>query len=63
MLIETEVFGKLILNYVLEGLHYVRSFQGILIVSDVITSLMWGGFWLWITQQEHEVDGDMMACL
>lgn len=49
-LIETEVFGKLTLYSVLEGTHYVRLFQGISIVSDVITSLMWEGFWLWLTQ-------------
>ena len=40
-LIETEVFGNLTLNSMLEGTHYVRSFQGLSVISDVITSLMW----------------------
>lgn len=61
-LIETEVFGKQTLNSVLEGTHYVRSFQGISIVSDVITSLMWEGFWLWLKEHRREVDADTMAC-
>ena len=61
-LIETEVFGKLTLNSVLEGTHYVRSFQGICIVSDVITSLMWEAFWLWVTEHEVEISEDTMSC-
>ena len=61
-LIETEIYGKLTLNSVLEGTHYVRSFQGILIVSDVITSLMWEAFWLWLAKNQHEIDHDAMAC-
>ncbi len=61
-LIETEVFGKLTLNAVLEGTHYVRSFQGISIVSDVISSMMWEGFCVWLTQHGREVDNDVMVC-
>ena len=38
-LIETQVFGKLTLNSVLEGSHYVRSFHGIMMVSDLLISL------------------------
>ena len=61
-LIETEVFGKLTLNSVLEGTHYVRSFQSITIVSDVIRSLMWEAFRLWVTEQEVEKTNDVMSC-
>ena len=61
-LIETEVFGKLTLKFVLEGTHYVRSFQGLSMISDVITSLMWEGFWLWRKQHSSEIDENAMAC-
>ena len=60
--IETEVFGKLTLNYVLEGTHYVRSFQGLSMFSDVIIFLMWEGFWLWLKQYSHEIDENAEAC-
>ncbi len=56
------MFGKLTLNAVLEGTHYVRSFQGISIVSDVISSMMWEGFCVWLTQHGREVDNDVMVC-
>ena len=59
-LIETDVFGKLTVHSVLEGTHYVRSFQGICIISDVINSLMWQAFWLWITEHKISIDDDVM---
>ena len=49
MLIETEVFGKLTLNSVLEGNHYVRSLHGMIMPYDMISSLAWrhsGSGWL-----------------
>ena len=61
-LIETETFGKLTVNYVLEGSHYVRSLQDIIIVSDVITSLMWEEFWLWVSHNGFQVNDDVMSC-
>ena len=47
-LIEEEVFGKLTLNGVLEGTHYVRSFHGIMMISDLISSLSWEACWSWL---------------
>ncbi len=44
-LIEAEVFGKKTLVSVLSGGHYVRSFQGMLILSEMITALAWQAFW------------------
>jgi hypothetical protein len=61
-LIETEIFGKMTLNSVLEGSHYVRSFLGMSIISDVISSLMWEAFWSWMREQGQEIDGDVMEC-
>ena len=46
----------------LEGTHYVRSFQSITIVSDVIASLMWEAFWLWVTEHGFGKIDDVMAC-
>lgn len=37
--IETQVFGKLTLNSVLEGSHYTHSFNGIMVVSELLSSL------------------------
>ena len=45
-----------------EGSHYVRPVQGIFIVSDVITSLMWEAFWLWVSQHGFQINDDVMAC-
>ena len=45
-LIESGVFGPKTLSAVLSGSHYVRSLKGMLIVSEVIDSLLWGAFWL-----------------
>lgn len=44
--IESEVFGKQVLHAVLAGSHYVRSLQGLLIVSEVLSALQWESFWL-----------------
>ena len=44
-LVECEVFGKGVLESVLNGTHYYRSFAGMLIVEDIILSLMWRAFW------------------
>ena len=48
MLIDTEVFGKLTLNSVLEGNHYIRSFHGMIMLYDMISSLVWETFWQWL---------------
>ena len=40
-LIESDIFGKKTLPTVLAGGHYVRSFQAMLIVSEVLDSLLW----------------------
>ena len=43
-LIEREIFGPKTLATVLSGGHYVQSFKGMLIVSDVLDCLMWSAF-------------------
>ena len=50
-LIKSEVFGPKTLSTVLSGGHYVRSFKGMLIVSEVLDCLMWSAFW---TSNDHE---------
>ena len=45
-LFEYEVFGKQVLHSVLVGSHYVRSLQGLMIVSEVLSALQWESFWL-----------------
>ena len=44
-LIECEVFGKKTLSAVFSGSHYVRSFQGMLIVSQILETLAQQAFW------------------
>ena len=44
VLIEIEVFGAKVLEAVLAGTDYVRSFRGMLILSSVISSLRWNAF-------------------
>ena len=57
-----EVFGKLDLNSALEGSHYVRSFHGIMMVSDSISSLSWEAFWYWLEQHGRKASDDLMKC-
>ena len=44
-LIECSVFGKGVLETVLNGSHYVRSLTGMLIVEDIVMKLLWEEFW------------------
>ena len=60
-LIETEVFGKLTLNSVLEGNHYVRSFHGMIMLSNMISSLAWEAFWQWLALHGRNINGDVMT--
>ena len=53
---------EMALNSVLEGRHYVRSFHGIMMVSDLISSLAWEAFWQWLEQSGRKADDDMMIC-
>ena len=61
-LIEPEVFGKLTLNSVLEGNHYVRSFHGMIMLSDMINSLAWETFWQWLALHGRNINDDVMVC-
>ena len=38
------IFGIKTLDAVLEGKHYVHAFQGMLIVSEIVESLIWKAF-------------------
>ena len=44
-LIEGQVFGKKTILSVLSGGHYIRSFQGMLIVTEALSTLAWQAFW------------------
>lgn len=44
-LIEAEIFGVNTVMCVLNGKHYVRAFQGMLIVSEVLEKMIWDAFW------------------
>ena len=61
-LIETDVFRKLTLNSALEGNHYVHSFHGIIMISDLISSLTWEAFWQLLAQIGIKVNDHVMAC-
>ena len=39
------MFGRGVIESVLNGSHYVRALTGMLIVEDVIRSLQWEMFW------------------
>ena len=60
-MIECEVFGKLSLNSVLEGTHYVRSMKGILLISDMLNSLAWESFWQWINEHDYTIKDELRA--
>lgn len=59
-LIETQVFGKVTLNSVLEGNHYVRSFHGLMMVSDTLNSLAWEAFWEWLKLNNRSTSDQFM---
>lgn len=61
-LIETDVFGKLTLNSVLEGSHYVRSFHGIIMISDLMSSLAWAAFWQSMEKSGNNSNADTLKC-
>ena len=44
-LVETQVFGKKVIEQVLNGTHYIRSLRAILILVDSINRLKWDVFW------------------
>ena len=44
-LVEAEIFGSQVVHSVMNGSHYMQSFQGMLIISEVIQSLQWEAFW------------------
>ena len=44
-LVETQVFGKKVIEQVLNGSHYIRSLRAILILVDSINRLKWDAFW------------------
>ena len=48
-----EIFGKLVINQVLEGTHYVRALYGILLINDLVVCMIYEGFW------EHCVENDI----
>ena len=43
-LMETQVFGKKVIEQVLNGTHYIRSLRVILILVDSINCLKWDAF-------------------
>lgn len=44
-LIETEIYGSKTVQSVMSGSHYVRSLQGMLIISETLDTLRWSAFW------------------
>ena len=40
----------------------VRSFHGMNIVSDLIISLAWEGFWKWLQHHGHAISNDILSC-
>ena len=43
-LVETQVFGKKVIEQVLNGTHYIRSLRAILILEESIDRLKWDAF-------------------
>ena len=54
------IFGKRILNQVLEGGHYVRALYFALCISDTVFSLTLDGFKEWQEDNELEMDPDFV---
>ena len=44
-LVETQVFGKKVIEQMLNGTHYIRSLRAILTFVDSINRLKWDAFW------------------
>ena len=44
-LVEAQVFGKKVIEQILNGTHYIRSLRAILILVDFINRLKWEAFW------------------
>ena len=44
-LVETQVFGKNLIEQMLNGTHYIRSLRAILLLVDSINRLKWDAFW------------------
>ena len=44
-LVEAQVFGKKVIEQMLNGTHYIRSLRAILILVDFINRLKWESFW------------------
>ena len=57
---ECGIFGKRILNQVLEGGHYVRALYFVLSISDVIFSLTLDGFREWLEDNSLEMNADFV---
>lgn len=53
-LIESRLFGSKVVEQVLTGNHYVRSFEGLMIVEQAIERLKWEAFWKEHAYQEYQ---------
>ena len=51
--IESRLFGRKIVEQVLSGSHYERSFEGLMIVEQAIQRLKWEVFWQKHDYQEY----------
>ena len=53
-LVETQVFGKKVIEQVLNGTHYIRLLRAILILVDSINRLKWDAFWQNNKKEKHK---------
>ena len=60
-LIARSVFGSGVIETVLNGTHYVRSFAGVLIVEDIVMKLLWQEFWKHHNKEDYPALGQVSA--
>ena len=57
------IFGKLILNQVIEATHYVRALYGNLLINDLVVCLMYEGFWLHCEMNNIQFDENLSVSI
>ena len=54
--VETETFWLNVVQSVMEGSLYVRTFRGLLIAAEAVDSMKWDAFWNVHNREEYTVD-------
>ena len=54
--VETETFWLNVVQSVMEGSLYVRTFRGLLIAAEAVDSMKWDAFWNVHNREEYTID-------